>query len=225
MMKKIISMLLAFVLVFTLGAALVSCSDENADNGNGAGDNNDGGSTDTKDTYTITVKDADGNAVAGVEVAMIKVTATGEMPYPGAKETAADGKVSFEVKAGDWKVAVEDVPAGYVLPENSFAFTNKAVTITLESLPTYTIKVVDQNGDAVVGAGVQMCEKGDSGRCVSYRNPTDENGESSMQIADGSYEAQVTRVPDDYTKPEGYFDFEGSAITGYTVTITVTKNN
>ena len=63
MLKRIISLLLALTLVFTLGVTLVSCSDENADNGNGAGDNNDGGSTDTKDTYTITVKDANGNEI------------------------------------------------------------------------------------------------------------------------------------------------------------------
>ena len=223
MLKKIISMLLALTLVLTLGVALVSCSDDSGNNDNT--DNNNGGdNTDVKETYVVTVKDADGNAVAGVEVAMIKVTATSEMPYPGAKKTAADGKASFEVKQGTWKVSVEDVPAGYVLPENSFKFTDKAVTITLESLPTYTIKVVDQNGDAVVGARVQMCKKGESGVCVSYKNPTNENGETSMKISEAAYEAQVTAVPEGYTKPDGYFDFEGSAVTGYTVTIKVTKN-
>lgn len=223
MLKKIISMLLALTLVLTLGVALVSCTDDSGNNDN-AGNNNGGDNTDVKETYVVTVKDAAGNAVAGVEIAMIKVTATGDMPYPGAKETDADGKASFEMKQGTWKASVEDVPAGYVLPEGSFTFTDKAVTITLESLPTYTIKVVDQYGNAVAGAGVQMCKKGESGVCVAYRNPTNENGESSMQIADGSFEAQVTRVPDGYTKPEGYFDFEGSAVTGYTVTIQVTKN-
>ena len=224
MLKKIISMLLALTLVFTLGVALVSCTDDSGNNDN-AGNNNGGDDTDVKETYVVTVKDSDGNAVAGVEVSMIKVTSTTEMPYPGAKkETAEDGKASFEVKQGTWKVAVEDVPTGYVLPEGNFAFTDKAVTITIEALPTYTIKVVDQDGNAVVGAKVQMCKKGESGVCVAYRNPTDEKGESSIRVDEGSYEAQVTSVPDGYAKPDGYFDFEGSAVTGYTVIIEVTKN-
>lgn len=224
MLKKIISMLLALTLVFTLGVALVSCTDDSGNNDN-AGNNNGGDNTDVKETYVVTVKDSAGNAVSGVEVSMIKVTATTEMPYPGAKkETAEDGKASFEVKQGTWKVSVEDVPAGYVLPEDNFSFTDKAVTITLESLPTYTIKVVDQDGNAVVGANVQMCKKGEAGVCVAFKKPTNDKGESSMQINEASYEAQVTSVPEGYAKPDGYFDFEGSAVTGYTVTITVTKN-
>lgn len=224
MLKRILSLLLALSLVLSMGVMLAGCSDENADNGSGAGNNDDNGTPAAKDTYVITVKDSDGNAVSGVELAMIKVTDNGETPYPGTKETDADGKASFEVKSGTWKVAVEEVPAGYVLPDSKFTFTDKAATITLESLPIYTIKVVDQNNDPVVGARVQMCKKGESGVCVAYRNPTDENGESSMQIEEALFEAQVTFVPDGYTKPDGYVDFTGDADSGFTVTIKVTKN-
>ncbi len=226
MSKKFISLILTLAMVLTLGLGLVSCAD---DNGNAGGGNADGGNTgsagDGKDTYTVTVKDTEGNPVANVEFAMVKVKGGTEIPYPDTQKSDTDGRTEFKVKPDTWKVKVDKVPAGFVLPTATYDFTDKAVTITLSLLPLYTIKVVDQNGDAVVGAYVQMCIGGEGGVCVAFRQPTDENGEATMRIKFDNYEANFTGdLPDGYTYDGGYVAFSGDEIGGFNVTLEVTKN-
>ncbi len=230
MLKKILCLVLTLSMVLALGVTLVSCTDdtEKPDDGGDAGnDDNKTPADDGKDTYTVTVKDTDGNAVKNVELAMVKVTDSAEIPMPDTQKTSSEGKTEFNVKAGNWKVAVVDVPNGYVAPgdETYFEFTDKAVTITISMLPKYTIKVVDQNGDAVVGARVQMCINGGAGTCVSFKIPTDDNGESSMRIAEDAFEATVTELPEGYAEYDGgYTAFNGDSEGGFTITLTVTKN-
>ncbi len=219
MLKKIIGLLLTLAMLLTLGMTLVSCDDDT-----NKPDDVEEPAGDGKDTYTITVKDTDGNAVAGVDIAMVKITDTAEIPMPDTQKTDDNGKTEFKVKPGNWKVMVDDVPSGYIAPESKFDFTDKAVTITLSMLPKYTIKVVDQNGDAVVDARVQMCINGGAGTCVSFKIPTDENGETSMRIAEDAFEATVTDLPDGYTYDGGYVAFNGDAVGGFTITLEVTKN-
>ena len=87
-----------------------------------------------KSTYSITVKDINGEAVSGATLVMIKVTNGVEVPDPTSKKTTdTNGKASFEVKDATWKVKVEKLPSncGYILPTQTFGFTNKTATVTI----------------------------------------------------------------------------------------------
>ena len=85
--KNLVSLLVAFVLILSVGSAFVACTDESADNENSNnttttttstttsstvnGENNPenpGTPEDTKPTYKITVVDQDGNPVEGAFV-------------------------------------------------------------------------------------------------------------------------------------------------------------
>ncbi len=240
MFKKILSLVLTLTMVLTLGAGLMSCSDEpeDSDNGNtetpGGNENeggNNGGSTgDGKETYTVTVKDAEGNAIAGAKVA--KVDSDGNV-YEDDEylvTTDAEGRAEFALKGEGWKATVVYLPRnrGYIETSTHFAFTDKAVTITISLLPKYTIRVLDQNDDAVVGAVVQMCivtDENNLGSCVSFRQPTDASGESIARAKADAYKANFTTTPPEgYTYDGGYVAFTSDGNGGYIATLRVTKN-
>ena len=222
MSKKILTLVLAFTLVFSLGLTLVSCGGD--DNGDGTTPGNTP-STSTKETYTVTVKDKTGAVVAGVELLMVNIKNGMEIPAFDTKTTGEDGKASFEVKPGTWKVRVEGIPSSiYILPTADFAFSNNAVTITLSTKPKYTVKLVDQNNSVVVGASVQMCE--DS--CVPLVES--EDGVYSKYAIEKEYKAQVTALPEGYsfkagTTSETKYEFEEIETDVFEVTIEVNKNN
>ena len=89
---------------------------------------------------------------------------------------------------------------------------------------TYTVTVVDQNGDAVEGALVQMCtilENGETGQCM-LPMPTDASGVRTLVWDETDFYATITKVPDGYTTDttaKHYFDGEIS------ITVTVTKTD
>lgn len=183
--------------------------------------------TDGKSTYSIIVKDANGDPVSGATLVMVKVTNGVEVPDPTSKKTTDEnGKASFEVKDATWKVKVEKVPAncGYILPTTTFSFTDKAATVTISLMPKYTVKVVDQNGDAVTGASVQMCAE----TCSFLRESVDESGLYFVFVAEDAYKAQITSLPAGYSFVAGEnteTKFEFSAVNGgFTVEIDVVKN-
>lgn len=97
----------------------------------------------------------------------------------------------------------------------------------------YVITVVDQNGDAVVGAAVSICTvptDGGEGTC-SLPVATDANGVSTHANKKiDSYAAQVV-IPDGYSHADQYEDASGSIIIkvpfaegATTITIELTKN-
>ena len=167
-------------------------NDNNTDNTNTDNtntDNTNGDNTATDKTYTVTVLDGDNNPVAGV-----KLVITDEKTYPNVT-TDATGKASVQLPADTTtvKVMVTSVPDGYVKPEKVSGvyhgvFASGATEFTLKvekeasNKSTYTVKVVDQNGDAVVGINVQLCYNGICAAAV----PTDENGEITAQLAAGT---------------------------------------
>ena len=87
---------------------------------------------------------------------------------------------------------------------------------------TYTVTVVDQNGDAVVGAGVQLCY---NGVCLPAVN-TDDNGTITNLIKDGYEVSVLITVPNGYSEPTPVSGTYHAVIPeGQTeITITVTKN-
>lgn len=84
---------------------------------------------------------------------------------------------------------------------------------------TYTIYVVDNDGNAVVGAKLQIC---DSNGCSPILKGTDEEGKVTASKEPSDFKAQIRTLPEGYTEIEAgvyhYFDANN------TVTITVNKS-
>ena len=201
-------------------------NDNNTDNTNT--DNTSGDNTATDKTYTVTVLDGDNNPVAGV-----KVIITDEKTYP-ITTTDANGKASVQLPADTTtaKVVVTSVPDGYVPPEKVSGayhgvFASGATEFTLKvekeasNKVTYTVKVVDLSGDAVVGINVQLCYNGICAAAV----PTDENGEITAELDNGTAVSVKLYSIDGYTLPEP--DANGYHVTDCSdteITVKITKN-
>jgi hypothetical protein len=94
----------------------------------------------------------------------------------------------------------------------------EAVTEAPSTKVTYTVTVKDQNGDAVVGAEVQMCD--DKG--CKMPAATDANGVVTFTYDPSNYHVTIVECPDGYTAdPEQSFYFEGEATE---LTVEITKN-
>ncbi len=83
---------------------------------------------------------------------------------------------------------------------------------------TYKVTVVDQNGDAVKGVEVQMCD--DAG--CKLPAPTAEDGTVTFTYAESNYHITLVTIPEGYTADTAaQYDFpEGST----ELTVTITKN-
>ncbi len=188
---------------------VVTLSGGNNNGGNEGGNTGDQG--DGKINYTVTVVDLDGAAVKGAKVTFI--TSSMDMPWT----TDADGKASYK-SADTVKVKVTSIPTGYTYAklnaEQSFA-ADGTLTVTLERLPKWVIRVVDQDGNAIAGVRVQMC----SDYC-KMPVTTDADGYASYPGEEGDFHAQLTELPEGYTVDdvEKYYDFED-----YLATIVLTK--
>ena len=206
-LKKILSVLLVLSLAVATLFAITSCGgdkdpctthvdadgDKKCDNCEAdmpAEDPDDG-----KATYTVTVKDDEGNAVVGavVEIYLDGIVRRGET------ETDAGGVATFKLDEGNYSAAVVDVPAGYDFEEEKVALTGGAVTLEVSKLLTYTVYVKDAAGNAIANASVQLCED------ESCRMPktTDANGKVEFTEARGEYKAKVlsingTEITDEY---------------------------
>ena len=158
-LKKILSLLLV-ISMFACMLSLTACGKPNheEENNDNSGNNvNDGNNVTNDNTYTVTVLDGDNNPVEGV-----KLVITNDKTYPTAT-TDKDGKASAQFdEATTVSVMVTSVPDGYLKPEKVsgvyhgvFASGAKDLTLKIEkeadNKVTYTVKVVDQNGDEVVG--------------------------------------------------------------------------
>lgn len=79
---------------------------------------------------------------------------------------------------------------------------------------TYTVTVLDQNGNPVSGVKLQFCDD------ESCRLPvtTDEDGKVSVRYDESNYHITLTSVPEGYTAEQTEFYFDGA--TELTVTLT-----
>ncbi len=202
--KRIFSLLLALAFCFTLSLPLFSCDGgEKPNNGDVTPP------TPTTDvTYSFTVTDKDGAAIPGVKV----MFSDGSSIFQNA-ETGADGKASvkFDAEKTGLGIMIVSVPAGYEKPEptsgvfHAMFGSEKALSMQLQKPTaetiTYTVKVVDQNGNAVANAEVQICHT----VCVQC-DLTDANGETkkvlSASVSAGTLKVGVLGLPEGYTIPE-----------------------
>lgn len=96
--------------------------------------------------------------------------------------------------------------------------TTQKEEVTTAAKVTYTVKVVDENGNPVAGAYVQLCEATEEGRCF-MPIATDANGVATMELEEGPYKTMVN-MADGYTFSEEYTPFGNEK----TVTLTVKAN-
>lgn len=83
---------------------------------------------------------------------------------------------------------------------------------------TYKVTVVDQNGDAVEEAYVQIC----TDETCFMPEVTAADGTVTFSLEDGvTYKAKLAGLPDGYTGSEDYVNFPADSTE---LTITVTKN-
>ncbi len=225
MLAAIIGGAVAVIVAIILLIVLLPGSGNNGQNGdNGDNGGNAGGETETKVTYTVTVVDQNGDPVKDAMINFYPQGGTSFFYLTNENGVTDSYRTDKQVTA-----SVLSVPDGYeydkLSQKQSFDKDGKLViTVIKDEGAMYTIRLVDQDGNPVVGAGVQMCIPG--GACVPFDTLTDENGEVSRTKTGGGYEAQITSLPEGYTDVTGgeYQPFSGDAESGFTVTIVVTKN-
>lgn len=211
--------------------SLTACGEKDKNEGTNNENNENGGNENvsTDKTYTVTVLDGENNPVEGV-----KLVITDGNSYP-TTTSDKDGKASVQLpKATTVSVMVTSVPDGYVKPEKVsgvyhgvFASGSTELTLKVEkeadNKVEYTVKVVDQNGDAVVGMSIQLCP---NGVCLAEKFVTNENGEITVKLNAGSEVDVKLEGLEGYTLPTPVKDSYHAVIeSGETeATVTVTKN-
>ena len=207
---KILSLLLALLLLFSSAMLLASCqgSEEPSDDPEQPENNGE------KTTYTINVVDKSG---APVKDATCYISIDGVNKEE--KKTDAAGKATWELSAGKVATAtLKSVPAQYkkgtANAMTDVLLTGGATSYTFEvtKLLTFTLRLVDADGNAVVGANVQICY-GASGTCYKPAN-TDEYGEYKAYLdTDELVKGLINSVPTGYINPTGtdYTYFESGS--------------
>lgn len=214
--KKILSLVLALSMVLALGLILASCggntectehTDANTDgkcDTCGAEVEIPGG--DDKTAYTVTLKDANNQPVAGATLTLATRGFTSET-----LTTDADGKATASFKAvGYVKAKIVTVPDGYVRPTDEVQFdddkTELTISVALDTRIAHTITLTDSNGNALSGVLVQICEGGVCQTPVA----TNAEGKAVIRFIPSGEElkARVLSVPTGYAYPDGV-DAEG----------------
>lgn len=229
-LKKILSLVLVICMLATV-CSLTACGDKDKNEGTNNENNENGGNENvsTDKTYTVTVLNGENNPVEGV-----KLVITDGNSYP-TTTSDKDGKASVQLpEATTVSVMVTSVPDGYVKPEKVsgvyhgvFASGSTELTLKVEkeadNKVEYTVKVVDQNGDAVVGMSIQLCP---NGVCLAEKFVTNENGEITVKLNAGSEVDVKLEGLEGYTLPTPVKDSYHAVIaSGETeATVTVTKN-
>lgn len=135
MMRMICVLLLALCLLGTLCACDAGGKNPNPDSSvtddssadASTGDESSQPADDGKVTYTVTVKDADGNPVSGAMVQLCKETCIPTM-------TDANGVATWSLAEDEYKVSFAIAPTGYAV-EEAYYFEGDAteMTITLQA--------------------------------------------------------------------------------------------
>lgn len=231
--KKILSLVLVICMFATVLTFTACNKDKNEGTNDENNETNNGGNENvtTDKTYTVTVLDGDNNPVEGV-----KLILTDGNTYLPPVATDANGKASGQLPdASTVSVMVTSVPDGYVKPEKVsdiyhgvFASGSTEFTLKIEKEADnkieYTVKVVDQNGDPVVGMKIQLCP---NGVCLADKFETDANGEITAKLNPNvSVDVKLLEGLEGYTLPIPVKDSYHAVIeSGETeVTVTVIKN-
>ena len=186
---------------------------------------NSGGTDDTTaapvgGVYTVKVVDQAGNAVANTVVQFCDENGSTDLTV-----TNADGVATLESETTVKSIVLSSIPDGYSSTETEFTFDGSAeLTVTLtaaevvDTSVTYTVTVVDQNGDPVSNVILQFC---DEENC-KLPAATDENGIVTATYEASEYHITLTELPEGYTSEESVFYFEES--TELTIVLTAAED-
>lgn len=124
--KRLLSLILAAAMVFSLAAMVTGCKKDPATSGDSTAP-----SVGETDGYSVTIKTAGGMPMTGI-AAYVYADDTLE-DLKDYKETDENGTASFNLPAGgDYAIKLEGVPKGYAV-ENFYAFSGSKAEITLTS--------------------------------------------------------------------------------------------
>ena len=190
-MKRTVSLLLAALMLIACLGTMVACD------GNDGPDNE----NPTSKTFTMTLLDDNGDPVANAKVKFID-SATGKVAK--ILTTDANGVASYETEDDVTLKAQVFQASDYIFDANETYDFQADGTLELcidkkTSLKeTYTVYVVDASGNAVEGAYVHICRKGDSEICLVGQY-TDAEGKVSYEV-DTGFEWKAKFVEDtEYT--------------------------
>ncbi len=168
-MKKILSLVLMLSLTVCMAFTLASC----------------GGDGEDKLTYTVTVKDENGNPIEGVQLFLTE-TDTNEK---GRVTTNASGVAVYESNSSSIEAKIVQATGCEFDKNEVYTFAAGRLDITLEKITeakeTYTVYVKDTSGNAVAGASVHICKAGEEGVCLTPKT-TDAEGKATFEVAVGS---------------------------------------
>ncbi len=225
--KRILSVLLvACMLVSALALTACSGSGDKEDTTTASKENDGTQASASENAYTVTILDDENNPISGVTL-MIS-------DYVNVFETLVtdqNGKCSLNTADNaNLSVIITEVPDGYQKPKTEAAAfgSKKALTLTVsketDNKVTYTVTIVDQDGNAVQGVELQLCP---NGTCLSDQFITDADGKITKDMApDQPVDVKVVNVPDGYSKPEALANgYHAKIEAGQTeITVTITKN-
>ncbi len=228
--RRILSVLLVLCFLLSVTVLLVGC-----DSGEGESTTTENTTTETNapavsdNAYTVTIVDNENNPVAGVAVMITNAT---DVFINGTTDDS--GKFSSEANGENLGVMIVSLPDGYDKPAavsgamHAMFTSGKSVTITLNkkvnTVVTYTVKIIDQNNNAVVGAQLQLCP---NGTCLSDNFVTDAQGVCTKDLSpDLPVDVKIVWLPSEYTKPAELANgYHGKIEAGETeIIIVVTKN-
>ncbi len=160
-------------------------------------------------SYSVAVSDEKGAPMVNVNFSTV---VDGQTKYCA---TDASGVAALSLEKGTYTFTMI-VPDGYRAEKTSFTLTEKAPTAKVQLQKVvivnkdYTVKVVDPAGTPVAGVLVFIGN--------DLFDETDENGIASVNLPEGTYQAQLPMVPDGYVLEQSTISFpEGQ--TALTVTL------
>ena len=193
------------LIVAMVAAVMCGCSNNTND-----ATNNTTEATKGEETYTVKIVDQTGAPV--VSVILQLTDAKGETSLA---VTDANGTVSVTSATAMDMVTLSSIPSGYVTDEvpTSVKFngeTELTITLVAEEVQnnnvTYTVTILDQNGAAVPGVTIQLC---DDENC-KLPVVTDENGVAVCTYEEAEYHVTLTELPDGYSSETREFLFNGA---------------
>lgn len=164
--------------------------------------------------YTVTVVDQNGNAVANVVMQLADEEGTTQLVVTG-----EDGTVSVDSAVAMECVTLSSIPEGYTADATVVSFEGTDLTIVLQgeenedTTVTYTVTIVDQNGDPVPGVTLQLCDD----EACKLPVTTDENGMATATYEASNYHVTLTELPGGYSSEVMEFSLDG--MTEITITI------
>ncbi len=205
--KTFIAVLVAMCI--TVGFGLAGCGDTPSN----------GGTT----TYTVTVLTDESSPAEGVKVTIKKGGATFEY-----KRTDAAGKVTFEMPADSYEIALADLPEHYSVAEGAnltLTASNPNLTVNLVRAFSYEIRLVNPDSTPFYAAGVTVGICTLSGNCLAPV-PLGTDGVVFIEAEKGDYHVLISDLPAEYTYEQdanGYYTGELFSATDTQMTITVCR--